>query len=89
MFSNNNLVEYLINRNALKSNNIIEAFRHIDRKDFVLDPSVSDVYADYPLQIGYQQTISVKNSIYEVTKKEDDKLEGVEHYGFTFVPLIF
>ena len=203
MFSNSNLVEHLINSNALKSNNIIEAFRHIDRKDFVFDPSVPDVYADYPLQIGYQQTISqpttvammlemlspkegekildigsgsgwttallayivgesgsvtgvervdslvefgssnlqkygfknakiikardelgivgerfdrilvsaaaeefpselteqlkvggkliipVKNSIYEVTKKENEKLEGVEHYGFTFVPLIF
>ncbi|MCD6433451.1 MAG: protein-L-isoaspartate O-methyltransferase [Sulfurimonas sp.] len=203
MFSNNNLVEHLINKNALKSNNIIEAFRHIDRKDFVLDQSVSDIYEDYPLQIGYHQTISqpttvammlemlsakegekildigsgsgwttallayivgdngsvtglervdslvkfgssnlqkqrfknakiikakdelgivgekfnrilvsaaaeefpsklteqlkvggklvipIKNSIYEVTKKENGKLEGVEHYGFTFVPLIF
>lgn len=32
--------------------------------------------------------IPVKNSIYEITKKADDKLEGVEHYGFSFVPLI-
>jgi len=202
MLCNNSLINHLINRGVLKSSNITEAFRHIDRADFVLDPTVSDVYEDYPLQIGYQQTISqpttvaimlemlspkegdnildigsgsgwttallsfivgdkgsvtgvervdslvrfgnnnltkyrfknskiiqakdalgivgkefdrvlvsaaanefpseltlqlktggklvipVKNSIYEVTKKEDGKFETMEHYGFRFVPLI-
>ena len=203
MKSNSSLINHLINSDALKSSNIIEAFRHIDRIDFVLDPTVSDVYEDYPLQIGYQQTISqpttvammlemlqpkegqkildigsgsgwttallsyivgdrgsvtglervdslvnfgnanlnkyrfknseiiqakdelgivgekfdrilvsaaaedfpanlakqlkiggklvipVKNSIYEITKKEDGELKAIEHYGFRFVPLIF
>jgi len=203
MLSNNSLINHLINRDTLKSSNIIEAFRHIDRADFVLDPTVSDIYEDYPLQIGYQQTISqpttvammlemlspkegekildigsgsgwttallsfivgekgsvtglervdslvefgndnlkkyrfknsaiiqakdelgivdekfdkilvsasanelpyslleqlkvdgklvipVKNSIYEITKKEDGKIINIEHYGFRFVPLIF
>ncbi len=202
MNSNTNLINHLINRDSLKSSNIIEAFRHIDRADFVLDPTVSDIYEDYPLQIGYHQTISqpttvammlemlcakdgddildigsgsgwttallsfivgdkgsvtglervdslvkfgndnlkkyrfknskiiqaadelgivgkkfdrilvsaaaeefpseltlqlktggklvipVKNSIFEITKKEDEKLELIEHYGFRFVPLI-
>lgn len=203
MTSNNNLIAHLINSGALHSSNITEAFENIDRVDFVLDPTASDIYGDYPLPIGYGQTISqpttvammlemlspregdkildigtgsgwttallgfiagekgsvtgvervselveygnrnlqkynfknvkiiqagdelgivgekfdrilvsaaanefpselteqlkvggklvipVQNSIYEVTKKEDGKLEGVEHYGFTFVPLIF
>ncbi|MCD6173558.1 MAG: class I SAM-dependent methyltransferase [Sulfurimonas sp.] len=203
MTSNNNLVNYLINKDVLKSNNIIDAFRNIDRIDFVLDSSASDIYEDYPLQIGFRQTISqpttvammmemlqpkvgqkildigsgsgwsttilafivgesgsvlglervdslvkfgsdnlekykfknakiikagdklgvvgekfdrilvsaaadefpsdlsnqlkvggklvipVKNSILEITKQEDGKIKGIEHYGFTFVPLIF
>ena len=202
MNSNSSLINHLINSDALKSSNIIEAFEHIDRIDFVLDPTVPDVYEDYPLQIGYQQTISqpttvammlemlqpkegqkildigsgsgwttallsyivgdrgwvtglervdslvnfgnanlnkyrfknseiiqakdelgivgekfdrilvsaaaedfpanlakqlkiggklvipVKNSIYEITKKEDGELKAIEHYGFRFVPLI-
>ncbi len=41
------------------------------------------------LNIGGKLVIPVKNSIFEITKKEDGELQGVEHYGFTFVPLIF
>ena len=202
MYSNNDLVEHLINHNAMHSNNTIEAFKNIDRLNFVLDKNLSDVYEDHPLQIGHNQTISqpttvammlemlspqkgekvldigsgsgwttallsyivgekgsvigleritelvkfgeknlqkyafknskiiqasnklglvgekfdrilvsaaadefpaelthqlkpngklvipVKNSIYEITKKENGELEGIEHYGFSFVPLI-
>ncbi|MCD6190013.1 MAG: protein-L-isoaspartate O-methyltransferase [Sulfurimonas sp.] len=202
MISNTDLINHLISKDTLKSTTIIEAFRYIDRVDFVLDPTISDIYEDYPLQIGYQQTISqpatvammlemlspkegddildigsgsgwttallsfivgdkgsvtglervdslvkfgnnnlkkygfqnskiiqatgklgivgkefdrilvsaaasefpyslveqlkiggklvipVKNSIYEITKKEDGEVEAVEHYGFRFVPLI-
>ena len=203
MFSKNDLINHLINTNALHSSNIIEAFKNIDRIDFVSSFSVSDAYCDFPLQIGYEQTISqpttvammlemlspkegqkildigsgsgwttallsfivkekgfvtgverisklvefgnnnlqkygfknakiiqagdrlgipnekfdrilvsasadefpqdltkqlkingklvvpVRNSIFEITKIENDKIEGVEHYGFRFVPLIF
>ena len=202
MISNTDLINHLISKDTLKSTTIIEAFRYIDKADFVLDPTISDIYEDYPLQIGYQQTISqpttvammlemlspkegddildigsgsgwttallsfiagdkgsvtglervdslvkfgnnnlkkygfqnskiiqatdelgivgkefdcilvsaaasefpyslveqlkiggklvipVKNSIYEITKKEDGEVEAVEHYGFRFVPLI-
>ena len=63
MNSNSSLINHLINRDALKSSNIIEAFKHIDRIDFVFDPTVSDVYEDYPLQIGYQQTISQPTTV--------------------------
>jgi len=78
MISNNSLINHLINRNTLKSSNIIEAFRHIERVDFVLDPTVSDVYEDYPLQIGYQQTISqpttVAMMLEMLSPKEGDKI---------------
>ncbi|MFA5453952.1 MAG: methyltransferase domain-containing protein [Sulfurimonas sp.] len=203
MNSNNEMVDYLVDVGALRSNNIIEAFRNVDRADFVADARATDVYEDYPLGIGRGQTISqprtvammlemllpkegqkildigsgsgwttallayiagesgsvigvervaelvrfgsanlekynfknakiieadnelgirgekfdrilvsaaaeefpyelksqlklggkivipVKNSIYEMTKDENGELDGVEHYGFTFVPLIY
>ena len=41
------------------------------------------------LKVGGKLVIPVGNSIYEITKKENAELEGKEHYGFTFVPLIF
>jgi protein-L-isoaspartate(D-aspartate) O-methyltransferase len=63
MTSNNDLIQHLINTDALRSKNIIEAFKNIDRADFVYDSSVSDVYEDYPLQIGYRQTISQPTTV--------------------------
>lgn len=201
-YSNQEMVDYLIDEGVLYSKNIIEAFRKIDRADFVADVPKSDIYRDSPLSIGFGQTISqprtvammmemlhpqegqkildigsgsgwttallasiagengfvigveriaelvkfgslnlkkynfknakiieaeeklgvsgelfdrilvsaaahefayelknqlkiggkivipVQNSIYEMTKKQNGELEGVEHYGFVFVPLI-
>ncbi|MBU1657566.1 protein-L-isoaspartate O-methyltransferase [bacterium] len=203
MVSKSDLLSHLINTEALYSDNLIEAFRNIDRADFIDNSTILDVYEDYPLPIGYGQTISqpttvammlemlepksgqkildigsgsgwttallafivgdegfvtgmervpqlvefgktnlekygfknakinqaanrlgiegekfdrilvsaaaeefpyelsaqlktggklvvpVKNSIYEITKKENGELEALEHYGFTFVPLIY
>jgi len=63
MNSNSDLVDYLVNIDALISSNIIRAFRNVDRADFVYDSTVSDVYADYPLQIGYRQTISQPRTV--------------------------
>ena len=63
MISNDDLIRHLINTDALRSSNIIDAFSNIDRVDFVLDPTVSDVYGDYPLPIGYGQTISQPTTV--------------------------
>ncbi len=41
------------------------------------------------LKSGGKLVIPIENYIYEVTKKDDDKLEIVKHYGYRFVPLIF
>ena len=41
------------------------------------------------LNVGGKIVIPVGNSVYEMTKKENGELDGVEHYGFSFVPLIY
>ena len=63
MISNSDLLRHLISKDVIRSSNIIKAFRDIDRADFVLDPSVSDVYEDYPLGIGHGQTISQPTTV--------------------------
>ncbi len=63
MTNRDDLVEHLINRGALNSSNIIEAFKNIDRADFVYDSTLLDVYEDHPLQIGYAQTISQPTTV--------------------------
>lgn len=41
------------------------------------------------LRDGGKLVVPVRNSIFEVTKKESGEVEAIEHYGFTFVPLIY
>lgn len=52
------LVKELLRLGVLRSKLIIEAFRHIDRKDFVLAEYAESAYINEPLPIGYGQTIS-------------------------------
>ena len=56
--NNDYLVDYLISNGVLKSETLINAFRKIDRKDFVLLEEQDIPYLDTALQIGYGQTIS-------------------------------
>ncbi|MBW6487968.1 MAG: protein-L-isoaspartate O-methyltransferase [Sulfurimonas sp.] len=63
MNSNSEMVDYLIDIGALRSKNIIEAFRNIDRADFVADARAADIYEDYPLGIGRGQTISQPRTV--------------------------
>ncbi|MDD5372597.1 MAG: protein-L-isoaspartate O-methyltransferase [Sulfurimonas sp.] len=63
MSSNDKMVDYLVGIGALYSNNIIEAFRNVDRVDFVANPNASDVYEDHPLGIGQGQTISQPRTV--------------------------
>jgi len=58
MSNNKKLVKKLINEGYLKSPHIIEAFLAVDRADFVPKEFHSEAYGDYPLSIGYGQTIS-------------------------------
>jgi len=52
------LIQNLIKEGYLKTSLIIEAFRSIDRKDFVLEEFEDDADVNAPLPIGYGQTIS-------------------------------
>lgn len=63
MKSNIELVNYLINTNALKTDEIIEAFKKVDRKDFVLYDFIWEAYQDTPLPIWHWQTISQASTV--------------------------
>jgi len=56
--SNEKLIRELIGGGYLKSKNLIDAFRKIDRKDFVPRELWIEAYGNYPLPIGFGQTIS-------------------------------
>lgn len=59
----NLLADQLISSERLKTGNIIDAFRNIDRKDFILPEYLEEVYEDYPLPIGNAQTISQPSTV--------------------------
>jgi len=52
------LIEQLIKDGYLKTPEIIEAFKKIKREDFILPEFKEEAEANYPLPIGYGQTIS-------------------------------
>ncbi|MDI6734410.1 MAG: protein-L-isoaspartate O-methyltransferase [Patescibacteria group bacterium] len=58
VLNNENLVENLIKDGYLKTALIINAFKAVDRKDFVRDEDKEHAYVNYPLAIGFGQTIS-------------------------------
>jgi len=53
-----NLMKELIEEGYLRTKSIIEAFQKIDRIDFVLEEYKNEAYGNYPLPIGFGQTIS-------------------------------
>lgn len=55
---NEQMIKDLIDRNALKSKKIIDAFRKVPRFDFVPEKYISSFAGDYPLPINHGQTIS-------------------------------
>ncbi|MCK9491594.1 MAG: protein-L-isoaspartate O-methyltransferase [Sulfurimonas sp.] len=61
--ANNRMVDYLVNVGTLRSNRVIEAFRNINRADFVVDRYSKNIYEDYPLSIGNGQTISQPRTV--------------------------
>lgn len=63
MHSLKELIKNLIGSGYLKTPQIIEAFRKIDRADFVLEKFKKDAYVNSPLPIGYGQTISQPQTV--------------------------
>lgn len=52
------LIKELIDDGYLKTKSLIDAFEVIDRKDFVIGAYHNEAYENYPLSIGFGQTIS-------------------------------
>ena len=56
--TNEKLISELIRDGYLKTPRLVEAFNRIDRKNFIPKELISEAYGNYPLPIGYGQTIS-------------------------------
>lgn len=56
--NNKKLVDTLIEEDVLRTTEIKNAFTEVDRLDFVRKENLSEAYGNYPLSIGYEQTIS-------------------------------
>jgi len=54
---------FYLENTVLQTQNIIVAFRAVDRKDFVLKEYEQEAYGDYPLPIGFGQTISQPTTV--------------------------
>ena len=57
------LIHNIIKRGYLKTPEIIEAFKNVDRADFVRQENLPESYEDYPLPIGDEQTISQPSTV--------------------------
>lgn len=90
-FGNKNLEKY-----GFKNAKIIQAGDDLgvvgEKFDRILVSAAADEFPKElaeQLKVGGKLVIPIRSSIYEITKNKDGKLEGSEHYGFAFVPLIF
>jgi protein-L-isoaspartate(D-aspartate) O-methyltransferase len=63
MESNNQLISHLIKNGILRSDTVINAFKSIDRKDFVDSAHLQQAYEDHALPIGYGATISQPSTV--------------------------
>ena len=70
------LIEKLKNNGIQEE--ILKVIEKVDRKDFVLEENLNEVYEDHPLSIGYGQTISqpytVAFMLQELELKKGDKV---------------
>lgn len=61
--TNQQLVEKLVSEKTLRTPRIIDAFKSVDRKDFVLPEDQIMAYEDRPLAIGFGATISQPTTV--------------------------
>jgi protein-L-isoaspartate(D-aspartate) O-methyltransferase len=73
VLSNSLLIQYMLQTGYLKSERIADAFKAIDRKDFVIARDKLSAYEDRPLQIGYGQTISQPSTVAFMMESLDAK----------------
>lgn len=76
--SNDELVDYLVRRGHIQTDRVEEAFRNVDRRNFVPEDSKDDSYKDYALKLAPDSTISAPHMIAENTEllepEEDDRV---------------
>src|SRR3989344_9706299 len=61
--NNESLISHLKEKGLLHSKDLEKAFRVIDRADFVTEDHKVESYEDYPLPIGFGQTISQPTTV--------------------------
>lgn len=65
------LIEDLVKDGFLHSPRVIEAFKKIDRSNFVIEPVKNNAYVNAPLAIGFGQTISQPLTVAFMLEKLD------------------
>lgn len=70
---NSKMVDYLASAGFLHTESVIEAFKKTDRQNFVPEYLKDSAYADTPLHIGFNQTISAPSMVAIMTEKLDVK----------------
>jgi len=72
------MIQHLIKYNYIKSKKVIDAMTKVDRKNFVPKEYITDAYSDYPIPIGFKQTISAPSIVGIMTEaldiQESDKI---------------
>lgn len=58
----NQLINQLTYEGVLRTPNVIHALKTIDRKDFVPPEYTSEAFGDYPIPIGFGQTVPQPNT---------------------------
>lgn len=74
------LIEYWQNSGLIKDKRLVEAFKATPREKFIHNGYLGEAYGDYPLPIGYGQTISQPTTVMLMIqalelKKTDEVLE--------------
>lgn len=87
MDSNNELIDYLVSKDYIESEEVEEAFRKVDRADFV----DTDPYVDSPVRLAEDSTVSAPHMVammLELLEPEGEVLEMGSGSGYMLALLL-